>query len=637
MNRPFGRGARLCLAVVTVAASTLVLAGSALPTITPTTSASDLASSIATDPSVVTGASLVAVPPQGTPNAVADTGTALGGFPTAGSTYAILTSGDANLADDENTSGGSGANIAGPNVRGDTDFDVTILKVDLNVPQGRNCLTLDFRFLSDEYPEYVNSDYNDAFIAELDNSTWTTAGSDITAPNNFAFDASNNVISINAAGAASMSAGEASGTTYDGATPLLGASSPITAGAHSLYLSIFDQGDGILDSAVFLDGLVLGTTAPDGCKAGATVLSAAKTADNPTTQAGGSNGYTITITNPSSVAVSLTTISDVLPAGFSYTAGSTTGATTSNPSINGQTLTWNGPFNVAANSNVSLHFNVTVSTTPGDYFNDAGGTANGGSVSPTGPTAKITVTEAAPDSADLSVTKTDSPDPVVVGQELTYTITVANAGPSTAQGVTLSDPLPATVSFVSVVTSQGTCTNVVSCNLGSLASGASATVTIKVTPTSDADLTNTATVSSSTADSNSANNSDTESTTVNPQQPPTGNTCGDVQGNGVPRENKNAKFAFNVRYKTGAAAPTGSVSFTDKAAPMAFQSTAITSLVITGDTATVTGTGTANGQAVTFTLHLIDKPETFSIQLSNGYSATWTPKTGRVEIHHSCK
>jgi hypothetical protein len=78
------------------------------------------------------------------------------------------------------------------------------------------------------------------------------------------------------------------------------------------------------------------------------------------------------------------------------------------------------------------------------------------------------------------------------------------------------------------------------------------------------------------------------------------------------------------------------VSFNDKAAPMAFQSTAITSLVISGDTATVTGTGIANGQAVTFTLHLIDKPETFSIQLSNGYSATWTPKTGRVEIHHNC-
>ena len=133
----------------------------------------------------------------------------------------------------------------GPNVRGNTDYDVTVLKVDLDVPVGPNCLSIDFRFLSDEFPEYVSTSYNDAFIAELDTSDWTTSGSTITAPHNFAFDEAHNEISINAAGAASMSESEAAGTTYDGATPLLSASTPITSGAHSLYLSIFDQGDHI--------------------------------------------------------------------------------------------------------------------------------------------------------------------------------------------------------------------------------------------------------------------------------------------------------------------------------------------------------------------------------------------------------
>ena len=52
--------------------------------------------------------------------------------------------------------------------------------------------------------------------------------------------------------------------------------------------------------------------------------------------------------------------------------------------------------------------------------------------------------------ADLSVTKTDSPDPVNAGANLTYTITVTNSGPSDAQNVMLSDPLPANTTFVSV-------------------------------------------------------------------------------------------------------------------------------------------------------------------------------------------
>jgi hypothetical protein len=122
--------------------------------------------------------------------------------------------------------------------------------------------------------------------------------------------------------------------------------------------------------------------------------------------------------------------------------------------------------------------------------------------------------------------------------------------------------------------------------------------------------------------------------TVTP--PPPTNTCGTIQGNGVPRENSKAKFAFNVRYKTNAPAPTGSVSFNDKSTPMNFASTSIASLVISGDAATVTGNGTANGSPVTFTLKILDKPDTFSIQLSNGYTATWTPKQGKVEIKHSC-
>ena len=87
-----------------------------------------------------------------------------------------------------------------------------------------------------------------------------------------------------------------------------------------------------------------------------------KTADSPTSPAGTQNGYTITIKNPNANAVTVSSITDTLPAGFAYVAGSTTGATTNDPAIAGQMLTWSGSFSVPAGSSISLHFVVTVST-----------------------------------------------------------------------------------------------------------------------------------------------------------------------------------------------------------------------------------------------------------------------------------
>jgi uncharacterized repeat protein (TIGR01451 family) len=117
---------------------------------------------------------------------------------------------------------------------------------------------------------------------------------------------------------------------------------------------------------------------------------------------------------------------------------------------------------------------------------------------------------------DLSVTKTAFPDPVVIGSNLTYTLTVANGGPSTATGVILSDTLPGNVTYVSATPNQGTCsgTSTVICTLGSLANGASVVVTIAVTPISAGTLSNTATISGNETDPNTANNSVTTTTTV---------------------------------------------------------------------------------------------------------------------------
>jgi len=120
-------------------------------------------------------------------------------------------------------------------------------------------------------------------------------------------------------------------------------------------------------------------------------LSTTKTADSSTVAAGGPDGYTITIHNPNASPVVLSSVTDALPAGFAYVAGSTTGATTADPTISGQTLTWNGSFSAPAGGDVTLHFNVTASSTPGTYYNNAGGDAGAVVVVATGDTAPITV------------------------------------------------------------------------------------------------------------------------------------------------------------------------------------------------------------------------------------------------------
>jgi uncharacterized repeat protein (TIGR01451 family) len=131
-------------------------------------------------------------------------------------------------------------------------------------------------------------------------------------------------------------------------------------------------------------------------------------------------------------------------------------------------------------------------------------------------------------SADVSITNSDAPDPVGVGGNLTYTLDVRNSGPNPAAAVTVTDPLPAGVTFVSSATTAGSCsgTATVTCALGSLASGADATVTIVVRPTVAGPLSNTASVSTTSADPSPANDDATATTTVGVANHPP--ACGNV-------------------------------------------------------------------------------------------------------------
>ena len=122
--------------------------------------------------------------------------------------------------------------------------------------------------------------------------------------------------------------------------------------------------------------------------------------------------------------------------------------------------------------------------------------------------------------ADLSITKTDSPDPVIAGNDLTYTIVVTNNGPNQATAATVTDTIPTGTTFVSITSSQGTRTGTTTrtCNLGVIDAGSFATITlvVNVNVGTTGTVSNTATKTTSTpTDPTAGNNSATATTTVN--------------------------------------------------------------------------------------------------------------------------
>jgi uncharacterized repeat protein (TIGR01451 family) len=122
--------------------------------------------------------------------------------------------------------------------------------------------------------------------------------------------------------------------------------------------------------------------------------------------------------------------------------------------------------------------------------------------------------------ADVSITNTDSADPIKADApagphtSLTYTVTVANAGPGPANNVSVTDTLP---HHVVATTVPGSCTgtgDVKTCSLGTINSGSNVVLTFIVRPESPETITNSASSTSTTPDPNAANNTAVAQTTV---------------------------------------------------------------------------------------------------------------------------
>ena len=118
---------------------------------------------------------------------------------------------------------------------------------------------------------------------------------------------------------------------------------------------------------------------------------------------------------------------------------------------------------------------------------------------------------------DLAVTQATTPDSPTLGTPFALTLTVANLSAVSATSVQLTDTLPASFVYVSAVASQGSSSftaGTITGTLGTLAPGASATVTLQLRATVSGPITHTASVTSAITDSNSANNTTTQTLTI---------------------------------------------------------------------------------------------------------------------------
>lgn len=121
--------------------------------------------------------------------------------------------------------------------------------------------------------------------------------------------------------------------------------------------------------------------------------------------------------------------------------------------------------------------------------------------------------------ADLAVSQTDSPDPAQVGYSISYTVRVQNHGPDEAAQVVVRDRVPDAGAYHYFYAGRGSVSDSSGWgvwNVGTLAAGDSAVLTLTQGTSAPGTLTNVARVSSATTDPDSSNDVSSEATQVVP-------------------------------------------------------------------------------------------------------------------------
>jgi uncharacterized repeat protein (TIGR01451 family) len=196
-----------------------------------------------------------------------------------------------------------------------------------------------------------------------------------------------------------------------------------------------------------------------------------KSASSTSVTVGSEVTFTLAVSNPANNtgAIALTQFQDELPAGFQYKSGSTAGAFgTGEPTVVGQAVTWSGNVSIAPGASAVLSFVAIAPGVTGAYSNGASATTDFGQIS----SAPLQIGVGA---ARLTLSKVASASSTVPGSTLTYTLAYANDSPVNASGVTITDALPAGITYV-LGSCTGGCaytaaTRTLSWSIGSLAAG----------------------------------------------------------------------------------------------------------------------------------------------------------------------
>jgi len=309
-------------------------------------------------------------------------------------------------------------------------------------------------------------------------------------------------------------------------------------------------------------------------------LAVTKTISNQTPNVGTNVTFTITATNNGPSPATGAIVTDILPAGYTFVSATPSSGTWSAPN-------WTIG-NLANGASATMNIVATVNAT-GPYPNTASITGN--ESDPNLNNNSATVTPQIGAVTDLAVLKTVNVQNPMVGNNITFTITASNNGPSAASGVSVNDVLPAGYAFVSANTANGSWT-APNWTIGSLAAGGSAILTMIVTVNTGGPYANTAIISGNESDSNQNNNTSTSTPVPGPDA---------INDNATTNLNTSVDITVLGNDVTGAAALNpGSVTFVAGTIPPAtegvFTVNPTTGVVTFTPTTGFTGTSTVNYQ-----------------------------------------